>query len=259
MSASPGSHADPLARLAELPAVAEAADAARTAVDRLLRHRLLRLRSAEVTAESARRGARASAQLEGLPAVGGEPPPAVLRLYAELGHLRPAWRRAPPQALARLHVLAARGRCPEPELGRPRPDAVAEDPLGQGPPPPAAEVAGRMHALAQLVLRPTAAPAVVVAAVVHGDLLALRPFPVGNGLVARAASRLVLVEHGLDPRSLAVPEVGHAASVEEYAEAARAYRAGGMGGTVRWLVHCAQAVEAGAREGLAICVALSRG
>jgi len=250
---------DPLARLAELPGVADAAAAARTAVDRLLRHRLLRLRSAEVTAESARRGARASAQLDGLTAPGEQPPPAVLRLYAELGHLRPAWRRAPPQALARLHVLAARGRCPEPELGRPRQDGAAEDPLGQGPPPPPAEVAGRLQALAQLVLRPTAAPAVVVAAVVHGELLALRPFTVGNGLVARAASRLVLVEHGLDPRSAAVPEVGHAASAEAYAEAARAYCGGGIGGTAGWLVHCAAAVEAGAREGLAICEALSRG
>ena len=56
---------DPLAALAELPGVTAAVDRARAAVDELLQHRVLRARSSEVSAESALRGARASAALEG--------------------------------------------------------------------------------------------------------------------------------------------------------------------------------------------------
>lgn len=56
---------DPLAALLPLPDVQDAVAEARTAVDALLGHRVLRRGSAEVTAESALRGARASAELEG--------------------------------------------------------------------------------------------------------------------------------------------------------------------------------------------------
>ena len=57
--------ADPLAAVARLPGVDEAVDRARTAVDRLRGHKVLRSRSSQVTAESALRGARASAALAG--------------------------------------------------------------------------------------------------------------------------------------------------------------------------------------------------
>ncbi|HMA47444.1 MAG TPA: hypothetical protein VKP11_09635, partial [Frankiaceae bacterium] len=56
---------DPFADVAALPGVPAAVDAARAAVDRLLAHRILRRRSAEVTAECALRSARASAALDG--------------------------------------------------------------------------------------------------------------------------------------------------------------------------------------------------
>ena len=56
---------DPLAPLAELPGVFEAADAARAAIDGLLREPALRRSRGQVRAESRRRGAWASAQLAG--------------------------------------------------------------------------------------------------------------------------------------------------------------------------------------------------
>ncbi|MFS2295647.1 MAG: oxidoreductase, partial [Actinomadura sp.] len=108
---------DALADVANLPGVSDAVNEARSAVDRLLGHRILRRRSAEVSTESALRGARASAVLEGAsvtldelrttenpadPAVQGS-----LRVSAELGTLIETWRKAPRQALARLHVRAA--------------------------------------------------------------------------------------------------------------------------------------------------------
>ena len=57
---------DPLAPLLELPGVRAAADAARAGVDRLLSHKVLRRESAGVSTESALRGARASAALDGV-------------------------------------------------------------------------------------------------------------------------------------------------------------------------------------------------
>ena len=287
----PAAGVDPLARVAALPGVPEAVAEARTAVDRLLGHRMLRRRSAEVTAESALRGARASAELEGAPVelerlrgqlLAGQslsvpgPPAATavvegaVRLHAELGGQLAAFERAPRQALARLHVLAAAGLLPADALGRPRsgprpagrPGLLADldpDPLGLGDPPPPGEVSARLDGLAGLLTAPTVAPAVVVAAVVHGELLVLQPFEALDGLVARAAARLVLVSRGLDPKAVSAPEVGHAETRDSYREAARAYAAGGPEGVAVWVSHCARAVALGARVGVAVCEAILRG
>ncbi len=274
---------DPLAPLLDLPGVSDAVAQARTAVDGLLSHRVLRRRSAEVTAESALRGARASAQLEGAGIelerlrgqllAGGtvtmadrDPRTAkvvegAVRLHAELGSVLPAWRHSPRQALARMHVVAAADLVDDQDaLGRPRVDPVSsyDDPLSLGPAPLPLEASARLDGLSRTVLL-SKVPAVVVAAVVHGELLALRAFGTADGLVARAAARLVLVDRGLDPKAVAAPEVGHAELLEEYEQAARAYVTGGPDGVALWVVHCASAVALGAREGLAVCEAIQRG
>ena len=288
---------DVFASLLDLPGVADAVAEARTAVDGLLGHRVLRRRSAEVTAESALRGARASADLEGagmelerlrgqlmngqaVTVASKDPRHSQLvanavRLHADLGALLPAFHSSPRQALARLHVLAAAdlGVAPD-DLGRPRSGAPLDDPLELGEAPPPAEVAARIDGLCSLLLAPTTAPAVVVAGVVHGELLALRAFGTADGLVARAAARLVLVDRGLDPKAVSAPEVGfaeldaaarraahgHGGPVDHgtYDEMARGYASGGPDGVAQWLVHSARAVALGAREGLAVCEAILR-
>ncbi len=288
---------DPFAALLDLPGIADAVTASREAVDGLLGHRVLRRRSAEVTAESALRGARASAELEGcgielerlrgqLMGGGGiqlasrdergsQLVANAVRLHADLGSVLPSWSRSPKQALARLHLLAAANLgLPADALGRPRTTAMAyDDPLELGPAPDPLEVSARLDGLARLLLAPTRAPAVVTAAIVHGELLALRAFGSADGLVARAAARLVLIDRGLDPKAVSAPEVGHVELEHAalghahagptggpgYAEAARGYVSGGPVGVAGWLVHCAQATALGAREGLAVCEALLRG
>lgn len=109
--------ADPLAPLLELPGVAAGVDRARAAVDTMLGHRVLRRRSPDVSAESALRGAWASASLAGrqvsLPDVrsgAAADDPVVqgaLRAQSAIGALTDTWSWAPRQALARLHALAA--------------------------------------------------------------------------------------------------------------------------------------------------------
>jgi hypothetical protein len=243
---------DPLAPLLDLPGVREAADGARSAVDRLLGHRVLRRESAGVSTESALRGARASAALEGadvpLPELraGRVDDPIVqgaLRVSAALGSMTDTWSRAPGQVLARLHVLAAVDLVGRAELGRPGPHA--------GP---------RLGGLLGLVTGATAAPAVLVAALVHGEVASLVPFGSGDGVVARAAGRLTGITRGLDPKAVSVPEVGFAElGRDAYREALAAYAGGTPDGVAGWLVHCCRATEHGALEGLAICESLLRG
>jgi hypothetical protein len=76
------------------------------------------------------------------------------------------------------------------------------------PPVDARQSAARLSALTGVLAAPSKAPALVVAAVAHAELLATAPFGWGDGLVARAVFRLLLVDRGLDPNSLAAPEVG---------------------------------------------------
>ncbi|MBV2366794.1 oxidoreductase [Streptomonospora nanhaiensis] len=261
--------ADPLQRVAGLPGVGEAVEETRTLVDRLLGHRVLRRRSADVSMESALRGARASAVLDGADAgleevrAGRAEDPRVkgaLRVSGELGQLAETWTKAPRQVLARLHALAAADGAPADALGRPRADGEpAADPLGLGPAPRAAEVAARIDALGAVLAAPASVPALVVGAVVHGELVSLRPFGWGDGVVARAAERLTLIARGLDPKSLVPSELGHLELREEYAAALRAYGTATPEGVARWVAHCCAAVAAGARDSLATCEALKRG
>lgn len=237
---------DPLLPLLDLPGVTAAAEAARAQVDALLGHRMLRRRSAEVSAEAALRGARASAALSGhaftLAEVrDGVDDPVVqgaLRVASGLGQLVDVVDRAPLQALARLHALAARGLVADDALGRPLP--------GSGV---------RLAALADLLASRTAGSALLLGAVVHGEVLALDAFGAASGVVARAAHRLVLVARGLDPKAVTAPDVGHLELVDDYAVAARAYADGDVG---PWVVHCCEAVRLGALDSVAVCEALLR-
>ena len=243
---------DPLAPLMELPGVAAAAEGARAAVDRLLGHKVLRRESAGVSAESALRGARASAALEGVDRplaevrAGEVTDPVVqgaLRVSVGLGAMVETWERAPGQVLARMHVLAATDLAAPADLGRPSGTA--------GP---------RLSGLFSIITGATTAPAVVIAAVVHGELAALTPFGVQDGVVARAAGRLVGITRGLDPKAVSVPEVGFAELGRDvHAAALEGYRSGGPAGLAGWLAHCCRATELGATEGLAICESLLRG
>ena len=77
------------------------------------------------------------------------------------------WQRAPLQAIARLHALAAADLTDDDRLGRPRGDA---------------DVGSRLELLVDLVTGELGVPAAVLAAVAHGELLTLAPFGIADGL-----------------------------------------------------------------------------
>jgi hypothetical protein len=216
--------------------------AARDAVDALLRDRGLRRSGADVTAESLLRGASASARLEGSDydvdqlrrGAGDLTAQAALRLAGRGLGVLPAWKSATVQGLARLHTIAAAGVLPADRLGR----------------PVSVEAAKRLAGLARTVAASRRAdepvPGMVLAAIVHAEVATAGAFASHNGLIARLATRLVLIERAVDPASVTVPEAGHVALRDEYVLGLAAYASGEPDGVHQWLLHCTQAFATGA-------------
>jgi hypothetical protein len=210
--------------------------AARDGIDTMLRDRGLRRTSPELTTESLLRGARASAVLAGSVSSlddvregrGDATAQASLRVSVELLGLSGVFARTPLQALARIHALAAAGTVSADRIGRPRDPGSAD----------------RLRAVAALV--GGARPALMTAALIHAELVTAAPFGSADGLVARAAERLVLVSSGVDAKSLVVPEAGHLALRSAYESNLRAYAAGSRAGLRAWLVYCSEAYVAAA-------------
>lgn len=229
---------DPLAWLVSLEGVPSAYAAVRDGIDVMLRDRGLRRTSPETTAESLLRGAHASAVLEGSSSTlaevregaGDEIAQDALRVSAELLGLAPLLGRSPAQAFARLHALASAGSLPDDQRGRPRD----------------AESAARLRDIGALLTRPTDAPALLVAALIHAELVTAAPFASHNGVVARAAERLVIVARGVDEKSLVVPEAGHLALRAAYESNLVGYAEGGAAGMHAWVLYAAEAFAAGA-------------
>jgi len=223
---------DPLTWLTELEGVPSAFASTRDGIDVMLRDRGLRKTTPAQTAESLLRGAHASAALEGSASSledvrtdsGDEIAQASVRVSSELLSLVPVLGRSPVQVFARLHALTGGA-----SAGR----------------PVSADAANRLQSLSQTLLR-TSAPALLVAALVHADLMTASPFADHNGIVARAAERLVLVARGVDRASLVVPEAGHLALRTEYESNLRGYRDGGKNGLRSWLLYAAEAQAKGA-------------
>ena len=244
---------DPLAPLVELPGVRDSAEKARDALAAVHMHKANRRGWPKTAAEAAIRAARASAAADGgsieLPSDGIVADPVLagaLRVGKALdgdalATLVGVWTNAPLQALARLHLLAAADLIDDDtQLGRPI--------SGRG-------IGERLALLGDVVVT-SKAPAPVIAAVVHGELLALRPFGIADGVVARAASRLVAVGSGLDPHNLGVPEVTWMRFGEKYRAEAAGFASGSPDLVGAWGVSCCEALEAGAREARSIADAV---
>ena len=261
------SRPDPLAPLMELEGVAEAAQRAADAVSGVHRHRA-NLRKWNVTgSESVLRGARASAWLEGgepaMPAEGDVTDPTLAAALRAADPISPetidetvrVWRRAPIQVLARLALIASPTG---PELADAPTDARSSDagrPVGDEE-LSAAMKEQRLHLLGDLVSGGTSVPDTVLSAVVHGELLTMRPFADNNGIVARAASRLTTIAGGSDPRGLGVPEVYWTRHRDEYRAAAEAFASGDTEGVRRWILLHLAGLEAGAVEARGIAEAV---
>lgn len=276
-----------VASLLALPGVGEAVEAARTACTELRWHQALRRRIPEAAAESRVRGAAATALLEGSEPAGSqgtvrlvrdivrgavswpdEPDPvervlkAAVQVTAATEAVSARSLASPAQVLARLHVAATADLLPATQVGRPRRagEQCTEFP-DLGEPLPGEQLASRLEQVYSLLgTLQRGGSAMVVAALVHAELMTIRPFVSGNGLVARALERVVHRVGGLDPTGVAVPELGHARKVgADYRGALTAYGQGGPEGVRLWLLQCAEATVTGAEAGSAIADAVLAG
>lgn len=218
---------DPLSDLARIEGVPSAIRAALDAADAVLRDRGRRPVPAETSARALLEGAKASASLDG-----DQWLPGAVRLSTELIDLAGAIRRTPAQVLARAHVLVARDVVAEHELGRVRPEADTS----------------RLAALTELLTSPTKESALIVAALAHAEVAAISPFGGGDGVIARAVEHMVLIEAGIDPRAVLIPEAGHAASGAAYPRGLQRYASGSVAGVRDWIVQCASALTFGAES-----------
>lgn len=251
-----------LAPLMDLPGVQAAADKARTRVDELLWNRQLASKAQELAKRTSIQCAQGSAALEGIDVALsawtsgdafddspiGNAAAGVWRMEKDLRQMLPIWTTAPIQALARMHSLLASGMIDEDQLGRPRLDGEVDDPLRLKNVPDVSMMKVRLSALAGFAAGDAEVPAVVEAAVVHGELLALRPFSWGSAPVARASMRLVLANRGLDPDLLVMTDAAMSSHGRNaYVGAVRDYLSATPEGVAAWIRFCCEATAVGAR------------
>jgi hypothetical protein len=277
---APSSLAGQVGALLELPGVAEAVEAVRSACTALRWHEGLRRRSAEAAAESRVRGATASALLEGAEPAGSAGSVAVVRdlmrgasrwpaplgpvdrvlkgavqVTAATEGIGAAQLRSPAQVLARLHLAAAADLVAPSQLGRPRrANEAADDLIELGPASPPEDLPERLVLLSRLLATVgEGAPGVLVAGLAHAEVATARPFVRGNGLVARALDRVVVRAAGVDPTGVAVVEAGPALRVgADYRGALAAYGGGGSEGVRLWLLEYAAGLVRAAEAGVAV-------
>ncbi len=251
-----------LTGLMELPGVSDSATRARERVDELLWNRGLRQHGAALARAVTVESAQACAAIDGIDfpvqawASGdafddspiGRAAAGVFRVVHELRSLTDTWSAAPLQALARMHSLVARDIAEAEELGRPRSTDEVDDPLRLKSVTPVQAMKVRLSAITEIATEPAAIPAVVESAVIHGELMSLRPFRWGSGPVARQSARLVLAARGVDPDYvLSVDLAFQSMGRPTYVDGIRSYMSGSPEGVAKWLRLCADAVAVGAR------------
>lgn len=244
---------DPLGDLPLSDASAALLAATRDEIDAVLWDRGIRAKAAEVAAASVLRGARDSAAIDGADSavVDDSPMGRILGnaqvLTARVPALVDTWATAPLQVLAELHAIASQGFTSGEQRGRPRSGDEVRDPLNMGLLPPASVISPRMTGLAAVITTSTS-PALLIAAIVHGELSALRPFEIGSGLVARASIRLVMASKGIDPSLFTIPEHGmFELGRPAYVNAIREYSAGTAEGINAYVTWFATALAMGAK------------
>lgn len=243
----------PLDLVAGWEQVQQFANAARADIDELLWRRDIRTASIQVAQSSITRGGADSAALEGADLVGVEESPmgkvlaASLAITAEAPKLNEIWMRAPLQVITGLHTLVAKEFLDDDKLARPRLDQDPDDPLHIGFLPEHQEVPGALMRLSQQSST-TKVPAVIEAGYVHGEIMRLRPFAWGSGLVARATVRTVLSARSLDPSNFSIPENGMFESTRTaYVTAIRDFATGTQEGIESYFAWFCASLGLGAR------------
>ncbi len=135
------------------------------------------------------------------------------------------------------------------------------NPLLEGGPGPnlgGQELRERLAQIVALIDTPNL-PALVRVALVHAEMLTVRPFALANGALGRLLVRHLSVRDGLDPTGVSVSDYYAGRVPGAYAEAAQAYVSASLEGVVAWIIWQAEALLEGMRQGSELSRAVQAG
>ncbi|STC69446.1 hypothetical protein [Corynebacterium pilosum] len=220
----------PLSPYLELGEVSSLVDEATSTIARAHRRPAALRRADVIVSESVLRGAKLSALLDGVEIAQHVSPYAVLSPETSEATAR-TFRRAPAQVFARLDVAA----------GGPGYSLLDEGPA-------------RLQALARLV-GSADDDGLVLAAVMHLEILGRQLFGPRSGVVARVAARCALLGSGVDPLGIAVPETYLHRHKADYAAVAQGWATGEEAAVTAGLEFMLRAFAAGGVEADGIAAA----
>lgn len=129
---------------------------------------------------------------------------------------------------------------------------------GPGPNLGGQELRERLAQIVVLIDTPNL-PALVRVALVHAEMLTVRPFALANGALGRLLVRHLSVRDGLDPTGVSVSDYYAGRVPAAYAEAAQAYASASLEGVVAWIIWQAEALLEGMRQGSELSRAVQAG
>ena len=129
---------------------------------------------------------------------------------------------------------------------------------GPGPNLGGQELRERLEQIVALIDTPNL-PALVRLALVHAEMLTVRPFALANGALGRLLVRHLSVRDGLDPTGVSVSDYYAGRVPAAYAEAAQAYASASLEGVVAWIIWQAEALLEGMRQGSELSRAVQAG
>lgn len=129
---------------------------------------------------------------------------------------------------------------------------------GPGPNLVGQELRERLEQIVALIDTPNL-PALVRIALVHAEMLTVRPFALANGALGRLLVRHLSVRDGLDPTGVSVSDYYAGRVPAAYAEAAQAYASASLEGVVAWIIWQAEALLEGMRQGSELSRAVQAG
>ena len=129
---------------------------------------------------------------------------------------------------------------------------------GPGPNLGGQELRERLEQIVALIDTPNL-PALVRVALVHVEMLTVRPFALANGALGRLLVRHLSVRDGLDPTGVSVSDYYAGRVPGAYAEAAQAYASASLEGVVAWIIWQAEALLEGMRQGSELSRAVQAG
>lgn len=129
---------------------------------------------------------------------------------------------------------------------------------GPGPNLGGQELRERLAQIVILIDTPNL-PALVRVALVHAEMLTVRPFALANGALGRLLVRHLSVRDGLDPTGVSVSDYYAGRVPGAYAEAAQAYASASLEGVVAWIIWQAEALLEGMRQGSELSRAVQAG